>query len=70
MRSTSASRRSSLDHGALAVELEDQGDGAVGLGLVELGVHEVDEHPVEEAADLHDSYVAVVVLRQERRPAG
>jgi hypothetical protein len=46
-----------VDHGALAVQLEDQGDGALVLGLVELGLHEVDEHPVEQPADLDDRHV-------------
>ncbi len=47
-----------VDHRALAVELEDQGDGALGLGLLELGLHEVHQNPVEEPADLDHRHVA------------
>ena len=59
------------DHRARAVELEDEGDGPVVLGLVDLGLDEVDQHPVEQAADLdHGDVAGVVGLPGGARPAG
>ena len=60
------------DDRAAAVELQDEGEGVLALGLGDLGLDEVDEHPVEQAAHLDDRHVAGIrrlLGRRRRRSA-